>query len=87
MKQRLLLALLMLFSSVGFMKVDAQISITLPQTKTAEDVTITFTSSTGKFSTTSYPVISDDDDLTPTVNNTTATYKLKTKADDKTDLS
>ena len=42
MKQRLLLALLMLFSSVGFMKVDAQISITLPQTKTAEDVTITF---------------------------------------------
>lgn len=77
----------MLFSSVGFMKVDAQISITLPQTKTAEDVTITFTSSTGKFSTTSYPVISDDDDLTPTVNNTTATYKLKTKADDKTDLS
>lgn len=78
MKQRLLLALLMLFSSVGFMKVDAQISITLPQTKTAEDVTITFTSSTGKFSTTSYPVIGDD--LTPTVNNTTATYKLKTKA-------
>lgn len=89
MKQRLLLALLMLFSSVGFMKVDAQISITLPQTKTAEDVTITFTSSTGKFSTTSYPVIGDD--LTPTVNNTTATYKLKTKAQEssytlKTDI-
>lgn len=76
MKQRLLLALLMLFSSVGFMKVDAQISITLPQTKTPEDVTITFTSSTGKFSTDSYPVI---DGLTPTVNNTTATYQLKTK--------
>ena len=50
MKQRLLLALLMLFSSVGFMKVDAQISITLPKTEKAEeDVTITFTSSTGKF--------------------------------------
>lgn len=76
MKQRLLLALLMLFSSVGFMKVDAQISITLPQTKTAEDVTITFTSSTGKFSADSYPVI---DGLTPTVNNTTATYQLETK--------
>ena len=89
MKQRLLLALLMLFSSVGFMKVDAQISITLPKTEKAEDVTITFTSSTGKFSTTSYPVIGDD--LTPTVNNTTATYKLKTKAQEssytlKTDI-
>lgn len=76
MKQRLLLALLMLFSSVGFMKVDAQISITLPKTEKVEDVTITFTSSTGKFSTDSYPVI---DGLTPTVNNTTATYQLKTK--------
>lgn len=75
----------MLFSSVGFMKVDAQISITLPKTENAEeDVTITFTSSTGKFSADSYPVITG---LTPTVNNTTATYKLKTKADDKTDLS
>ena len=42
MKQRLLLALLMLFSSVGFMKVDAQISITLPKTEKAETVTITF---------------------------------------------
>lgn len=38
------------------MKVDAQISITLPKTEKAEDVTITFTSSTGKFSTGSYPV-------------------------------
>lgn len=88
MKQRLLLALLMLFSSVGFMKVDAQISITLPKTEKAEDVTITFTSSTGKFSTGSYPVING---LTPTVNNTTATYKLKTKAQEssytlKTDI-
>lgn len=88
MKQRLLLALLMLFSSVGFMKVDAQISITLPKTEKAEDVTITFTSSTGKFSTGSYPVING---LTPTVNNTTATYKLETKAQEssytlKTDI-
>lgn len=80
----------MLFSSVGFMKVDAQIDITLPKTKQAEDVTITFTSSTGKFSTTSYPVIIGDN-LTPTVNNTTATYKLQTKAEEssytlKTDI-
>ena len=92
MKQRLLLALLMLFSSVGFMKVDAQISITLPKTEKPEDVTITFTSSEKKFKPKtssdlgSYPMIGDDE---PTVSKdgATATYKLKTKADDKTDLS
>lgn len=86
----------MLFSSVGFMKVDAQISITLPQTKTAEDVTITFTSSTKKFKPTtssdigSYPKIGNDK---PTVSEdgATATYTLKTKAQEssytlKTDI-
>lgn len=63
MKQRLLLALLMLFSSVGFMKVDAQISITLPQTKTAEDVTITFKGkgfTPGDYKTGSYPYFGED---------------------------
>lgn len=92
MKQRLLLALLMLFSSVGFMKVDAQISITLPKTKEPEDVTITFTSSEKKFKPTtssdigSYPMMGKTE---PKVSQdgATATYKLKTKADDKTDLS
>ena len=69
-------------------RVDAQISITLPKTGKVEDVTITFTSSTGKFSTDSYPVI---DGLTPKVNNTTATYQLKTKEEEssytlKTDI-
>lgn len=92
MKQRLLLALLMLFSSVGFMKVDAQISITLPKTKEPEDVTITFTSSEKKFK----PTTSSDKGSYPMMGKTepkvsqdgaTATYKLKTKADDKTDLS
>ena len=90
MKQRLLLALLMLFSSVGFMKVDAQISITLPQTKTAEDVTITFTSSTKKFTSPtsenpSYPVMGE---AKPTVSKdgATATYKFKTKTDAPTSL-
>lgn len=90
MKQRLLLALLMLFSSVGFMKVDAQISITLPQTKTAEDVTITFTSSTKKFTSPaskkpSYPVMGEAE---PTVSRdgATATYKFKTKTDAPTSL-
>lgn len=90
MKQRLLLALLMLFSSVGFMKVDAQISITLPQTKTAEDVTITFTSSTKKFTSPtsanpSYPMMGG---TTPTVSKdgATATYKFKTSTTDPTPL-
>lgn len=80
----------MLFSSVGFMKVDAQISITLPQTKTAEDVTITFTSSTKKFTSPtsenpSYPVM---DEAKPTVSKdgATATYKFKTKTDAPTSL-
>lgn len=82
----------MLFSSVGFMKVDAQISITLPKTKEPEDVTITFTSSEKKFKPTtssdigSYPMMGKTE---PKVSQdgATATYKLKTKADDKTDLS
>lgn len=96
MKQRLLLALLMLFSSVGFMKVDAQISITLPQTKTAEDVTITFTSSTKKFK----PTTSSDKGSYPMMGKTepkvsqdgaTATYIFETKAQEssytlKTDI-
>lgn len=85
----------MLFSSVGFMKVDAQISITLPKTETAEDVTITFTSSTKKFTSPtsenpSYPVIGE---AKPTVSKdgATATYTLKTKAQEssytlKTDI-
>lgn len=88
MKQRLLLALLMLFSSVGFMKVDAQISITLPKTEQAEDVTITFTSSTGKFvsptsANPSYPMMGKTQ---PTVSEdgATATYKFKTSTTDPT---
>lgn len=90
MKQRLLLALLMLFSSVGFMKVDAQISITLPKTETVEDVTITFTSSTKKFTSPtsenpSYPVMGE---AKPTVSKdgATVTYKFKTKTDAPTSL-
>ena len=91
MKQRLLLALLMLFSSVGFMKVDAQISITLPKTEKVEDVTITFTSSTKKFKPTtssysgSYPMMGKAE---PTVSRdgATATYKFKTKTDAPTSL-
>lgn len=91
MKQRLLLALLMLFSSVGFMKVDAQISITLPKTEKVEDVTITFTSSTKKFKPKtssdigSYPEMGE---ARPTVSKdgATATYKFKTSTTDPTPL-
>lgn len=80
----------MLFSSVGFMKVDAQISITLPKTEKAEDVTITFTSSTKKFvsptsANRSYPMMGETE---PTVSKdgATATYKFTTKTDAPTSL-
>ena len=53
MKQRLLLALLMLLTSAGFMKVDGQ-TIVLPKSETGEKVTLTFT---GKFTSNSYPVV------------------------------
>lgn len=53
MKQRLLLALLMLLTSAGFMKVDGQ-TIVLPKSETGEKVTLTFT---GKFSDSSYPIV------------------------------
>lgn len=90
MKQRLLLALLMLFSSVGFMKVDAQISITLPRTKTAEYVTITFKGegfTPGNYEKGSYPYFGKD---IPQPTSTTATqvvYKFSTKTDTEQTLT
>ena len=54
MKQRLLLALLMLFSSVGFMKAQASDPITIGVPKDAK-VTITLTSSSFTFTSESYP--------------------------------
>ena len=53
MKQRLLLALLMLLTSAGFMKVEGQ-TIVLPKSETDEKVTLTFT---GNFSASSYPIV------------------------------
>lgn len=53
MKQRLLLALLMLLTSAGFMKVEGQ-TIVLPKSETGEKVTLTFT---GNFSASSYPIV------------------------------
>lgn len=82
MKQRLLLALLMLFSSVGFMKVDAQISITLPKTKEAETVTITFNAKTfksGDLSTGSYPTFGNASVAAKSTSATQVVYEFKTK--------
>lgn len=91
MKQRLLLALLMLLTSAGFMKVDGQ-TIKLAQTEQEENVTITFTSSAKTFvgngvagKTASYPQIGSD---VPVVSSdgSTASYTYKTKTDAPTDL-
>lgn len=91
MKQRLLLALLMLLTSAGFMKVDGQ-TIVLPQTEQEENVTITFTSSAKTFvgngvagKTASYPQIGTS---IPVVSSdgSTASYTFKTKTDDITTL-
>lgn len=88
MKQRLLLALLMLLTSAGFMKVEGEIQITLPKTEEAKDVKITFTSSEKKFvgsGSVSYPVISDN---VPVVSSdgATATYAFKTSVDEPSTL-
>lgn len=65
MKQRLLLALLMLFSSVGFMKAQASDPITIGVPKDAK-VTITLTSSSFTFTSESYPQLySGSDVVTP----------------------
>ena len=83
MKQRLLLALLMLLTSAGFLKVDAQISITLPKTDKAEEVTITFKGkafTAGDINTGSYPYFGAGIEPTST-SSTVVVYKLKTKTD------
>lgn len=74
----------MLFSSVGFMKVDAQISITLPQTKTAEDVTITFKGkgfTPGDYEKGSYPYFGKYITLPTSTTATQVVYKFSTKTD------
>lgn len=72
----------MLFSSVGFMKVDAQISITLPKTKTAETVTITFNAKTfrsGNLLTGSYPTFGNASVAAKKTSATQVVYEFKTK--------
>ena len=82
MKQRLLLSLLMLFVSVGILK--AGVDITIAKGDPKQSVTITFTSSAGKFaaptaeSVGSYPVIQGYNDATKylTVTPGSAVYKI-----------
>ena len=62
MKQRLLLALLMLFSSVGFMKAQGSDPITIAVPKDAK-VTITLTSSSFIFTSKSYPQLYSGTDV------------------------
>lgn len=85
MKQRLLLALLMLLTSAGFMKVEGEIQIKLPQTsEKSENVTITFTSDqVAAFSKEkpSYPVIENYTGDNLKVTATTATYTIPTSTD------
>lgn len=72
----------MLFSSVGFMKVDAQISITLPKTEKAETVTITFNAKTfksGDLSTGSYPTFGNASVAAKSTSATQVVYEFKTK--------
>ncbi len=73
----------MLFSSVGFMKVDAQISITLPKTEKAEEtVTITFNAKTfqsGDLSTGSYPTFGNASVAAKSTSVTQVVYEFKTK--------
>lgn len=73
----------MLFSSVGFMKVDAQISITLPKTEKAEEtVTITFNAKTfqsGDLSTGSYPTFGNASVAAKSTSATQVVYEFKTK--------
>lgn len=72
----------MLFSSVGFMKVDAQISITLPKTEEVETVTITFNAKTfksGDLSTGSYPTFGNASVAAESTSATQVVYEFKTK--------
>ena len=92
MKQRLLLALLMLFSSVGFMKAQGSDPITIAVPKDAK-VTITLTSRSFTFTSKSYPKLySGSDVVTPDggvdkLNSKTVKWILEPKATTNYELS
>ena len=83
MKQRLLLALLMLFSSVGFMKAQT-IKISVPK---GETVKLTIASETFTFLETNYPKLNKGDIIPSGFDSKTLEWTLKPVADTKYELA
>lgn len=83
MKQRLLLALLMLFSSVGFMKAQT-IDISVPK---GETVKLTITSKTFPFQETNYPQLNEGAIKPSGFDSKTLEWTLKPEADTKYKLA
>lgn len=80
MKQRLLLALLMLFSSVGFMKAQTKtIDIAVP--KGNETVTVTLTSDKSSFNKDDYPTYVSNDAVTHKFGTKSVIYTIKQNKD------
>lgn len=80
MKQRLLLALLMLFSSVGFMKTQTKtIDIAVP--KGNETVTVTLTSDKSSFNKDDYPTYVSNDAVTHKFGTKSVIYTIKQNKD------
>lgn len=80
MKQRLLLALLMLFSSVGFMKAQTKtIDIAVP--KGNETVTVTLTSDKSSFNKDDYPTYVPNDAVTHKFGTKSVIYTIKQNKD------
>ena len=79
MKQRLLLALLMLFSSVGFMKAQKTIDISVP--KGDGTVTVTMTSDKFSFNKDNYPMYVDNDAVSHKFGTKSVIYTIKQNKD------
>lgn len=83
MKQRLLLALLMLFSSVGFMKAQKTIEISVPK---GETVKLTIASKSFTFLKTNYPLLNGGTIIPSGFDSKTLEWTLKPEADTKYEL-
>lgn len=84
MKQRLLLALLMLFSSVGFMKAQKTIDISVPK---GETVKLTIASKTFTFLEKDYPQLNSGKIKPSGFDSKTLEWTLKPDADTKYELA
>lgn len=84
MKQRLLLALLMLFSSVGFMKAQKTIDISVPK---GETVKLTIASESFTFLKTNYPQLNGGAIIPSGFDSKTLEWTLKPEADTKYELA